>query len=188
MPGLRLGPSGNCYDLPVTTRVYLSSFVLSSTLLLATACSKDAPEKGSAEAKPAEAAQRVEKSSAEVEETPAPSPAIDASEEERAIAKVFIAKFLAAIASEKVEDWSALFTKASWQIIVDKGDEERSYKAWQIGTKTVVQLIAESEFKLIKAGSKMTLSFPGVMVPNDPETEYSMQVLIEDGTMYIAEN
>lgn len=188
MPGLRLGSSGNCYALPVTTGAYLPSLVLSSILLLTTACSKDASEKGSLETKPEEAAPSVEKSSAEVEETPALSPATDASEEERAIAKVFIAKFLAAIASEKIEDWSAVFTKASWQIIVDKGDEERSYKAWQIGTKTVAQLIAESEFTLTKAGSKMKLGFPGVMVPNDPETEYSMQVLIEDGTMYIAEN
>ena len=116
-----------------------------------------------------------------------PATPVAVTEEERTLAKAFIVRFADAIESEKSDTWAALHTKARRDDLLEKKAVEESYKAWRLGTATVVHLIRTAEFKLEKSSTGMKLVFESIMVPNDPETVYSMGVAIEDGEMLIAE-
>jgi hypothetical protein len=150
------------------------------------ACTKE--EKKAA---PAEKAPAAEAAAAIPAESPAlplkPATPMAATEEERALAKAFIVRFADAIEADKSEGWLALQTKERRKDLIEKNALDESYKAWRLGTATVVHLIRTADFKLEKTSRSMKLVFESIMVPNDPETPYSMRVAIEDGQMFLAE-
>lgn len=110
-----------------------------------------------------------------------------ATQDERALAEGFIERFLTAIEADDAATWAPLHTVAQQADLAAKDAVHISYEAWRKGTLTVVSEIRGGAFALHKKGNAFTLRFVGVKVPNDPEAEYSMTVMIEDGEMRIGE-
>lgn len=123
------------------------------------------------------------------EPVPAPQPAtpVSATEAERELAKAFIERFLAVIEANDQESWPSMHTKARREALVANDAVEKSFQAWHKGTLTAVGKIREADFSLQRVGDRFKLTFLGVRVPTDPDTEYSMSVAIEDGQMLISE-
>jgi hypothetical protein len=182
-------PAGNPGYAPTVTILSFPKTIVLSALCLAlnlAACNKEKKKAPPAEPAPPETP-LVTGDTPELPIKPATPVAVPATEEERALAKTFIVRFADAIEAEKSDNWAALHTKERRADLLEKNAVEESYKAWRLGTATVVHLIRTAEFKLEKTSSTMKLVFESIMVPNDPETVYSMRVAIEDGQMYLAE-
>jgi hypothetical protein len=58
-----------------------------------------------------------------------------------------------------------------------------------VGTAPVLEALRSSEFRLEKLPEgQLLLTFDGVMVPNDPEAVYQMQMVSEEGELRLDEN
>lgn len=122
-------------------------------------------------------------------EAPPKSKFPPASEEERALAKEFIASFTKIIESSKSEGWLDLHSAAKRESLVAKDAIEQSYSAWVVGTTAVLAEIRSNDFRLEKlTNGQLLLTFDGVMVPNDPKAVYEIHMRVEEGKLKMDEN
>lgn len=175
--------------MPYAHRVKMTSVFRIGLSLLALASCK--PEEKVAEAPaspsaPSSSAPALGQTSALAPSAPARGHRT-ASEAERVLAEVFIERFLTAIEADDSATWPSLHTLEQREDLAAKNAVQISYEAWRKGTLSVVSAIRGGAFALHKRGNAFTLRFEGVKVPNDPEAEYSMTVVIEDGEMRIGE-
>ena len=108
-------------------------------------------------------------------------------EQTRIYTKEFIDRFVKQIESEDSTGWLELQSKAIREELMATKMTEFSYKAWTKGTLPLLEQIKTKEFKIEQDGKKWRLSLDGVKVISDPEIDYKISLVFEDGKLVIDE-